>query len=138
MSLALGIAQGAIKVAQKIFGGFKKRKEKKIARKAQQLLESQTQLTNASKRFGVPGIVADNVDFSQIQSLINPGGGLQAISGAANNLLMLKGNQEAIQPTAANVALEERTLGGPGRVNPMLLIGGAFILILLFITKRGR
>lgn len=134
----LGIAQGAVAIGQKLFGGIKKRREAKIAKKAQRLLEQNSSLQNAARKFGFStGIVEQRSDLEAINSLINPGGGLQAISGAANNLLMMKGNQEAIQPTAANVALEERVTG-PGRVNPMLLIGGAFILILLFITKRGR
>jgi len=138
MSLLLGIAGGAVKIGQKIFGGIKKRRENKIAKKAQNLLEQQTKFNTLSSKFGfTPGIVGDNEAFAQIQSFINPGAGTQSISSAANALLNSKGSFEAIQPTAANVALEERTqANGLGNVNPMLLIGGAFILILLFISKR--
>ncbi len=137
MSLLLGIAGGALKIGQKLFGGIKKRREAKIAKKAQNLLEQQTKFNSLSAKFGfTPGVVQDDA-FEQIQSLINPGAGTQSISSAANALLNLKGGGEAIQPTAANVALEERVqMSGPGNVNPMLLIGGALVLILLFISKR--
>lgn len=135
---ALGIASGAIKLGQKIFGGFKKRQEKRIARKAQTLIESQTRLSDAARKFGfTPTIVDDErFDISQVNSLINPSRGSLSLSSAANALFAVKGgDQDAIRPTAANVALEER-VQGPGNVNPMLLIGGALVLILLFISKR--
>jgi len=140
MSLLLGIAGGAVKIGQKIFGGIKNRREKKIAKKAQALLEQQTRLTKfntISQKFGfTPGIVGDTDNSDELGFLINPGAGTQSLSSAANALFNRKGDPEALKPTSASVALDERENPGPGKVNPMLLIGGAFVLILLFISKR--
>jgi hypothetical protein len=137
MSL-IGIAAGAVKVGQKIFQGIKKRKEKKIEKLATKIADQRSTIAKVNS-IATPGIFAsqgDNTDaLASLKSLINPSAGLQSISSAANNLQDLKGGAEEIQPTAANVALQERA-SGAGPVNPMLLIGGAFILILLFISKK--
>lgn len=136
----LGIATGAVNIGKKIFGGIKRRQEKRIAKKAQNLLESQTRLSDAARKFGfTPTIVDDEqFDLSQVNSLINPQRGSLALSSAANALFAVKGGDaENVRPSAANVALEERAkMPGPGNVNPMILIGGALVLILLFISKR--
>lgn len=133
----LGIATGAVNIGKKIFGGIKRRQEKRIAKKAQNLLESQTRLSDAARKFGFTPTIVDDEEFdlSQVNSLINPQRGSLSLSSAANSLFAIKG--ENIAPSAANVALEERAkMPGPGNVNPMILIGGALVLILLFISKR--
>jgi len=143
----LAIAKGAFNIGQKIFGGIKKRQERKIEKRANQLVERERKLAEADAFFGgstlpirTPGIVQEaNTEkvglFGRIQSLINPEAGTQAISSAANNLLLAKGGNLE-NPVASNAAIAERENNGPGKVNPMLLIGGAFILILLFISKK--
>jgi hypothetical protein len=133
----LGIATGAVKIGQKIFGGIKKRQEAKIEKKAAALVDRQNKLASASALFGTPGIVqSSNQDLlSSLKSLIKPDAGLQSISSAGNSLAALKGDNENIQPTAANVALKERVKDSRGGVNPMVLIGAALALLLL-IKKR--
>jgi hypothetical protein len=83
MAAVLGIAAGAIKVGQKIFEGFKNRKEKKIEKKATALLEAQTKKDAAVNKFG-------NL-FGGGAGISSPGEGTQSISASGNFLAGVKG-----------------------------------------------
>lgn len=130
----LAIAQGAIKIGQKIFQGVKARKEAKIEKAANRLEIQRSSLADVSKFF-TPGIVQSNPNLlGQLGSLINPSAGLQAISGAGNALAMAKGD---VQPQNANMAAGEQVGGNAGGgMNPILLIGAGIVLLLLLMKKR--
>jgi len=135
----LGIASGALKIGQKIFAGVKKRREAKIEKKAQNLVDAQDKLAAQVAKFGGFGLVdvasSDKLDvMKSIKSFINPDQGTMAVSGAANALNTIKGGGESIMPTAANVALQERTSKGGFNFdfkNPIVLVGIALLGFLL-------
>jgi hypothetical protein len=131
----LAIATGALKIGQKIFQGIKNRKEKKVEKKAAALVEAQ------NKQAQVNG---------QIGALLSSMGGndSQVISGSGNFLAGIKSAfspNEAIanfQPVSGAVAVNQqnkeaaRVSGGMGGMNPMYLLIGAGVLLLLIFKKR--
>lgn len=132
----LGIAKGAIKIGQKIFQGIKNRKEKKVEKKAAALVEAQ------QKQAQVQGKIGEV--FSSLG-----GADTQVISGAGNFLAGIKSAfspNETIanfQPVSGAVAVNQqnekaaRVSGGMmGGMNPMYLLIGAGVLLLLIFKKR--
>lgn len=142
----LGIATGAAKVAGKIFKGVQKRREAKVEKRVQALFDAQEKKAQIDSLFRTPPIVAtDKVDsikkpsfISSLGSLIDPGAGTQAISGAANTLQDVKGGVMNLTPISGAQAIAEssRSNNDVNRVNPMLLIGGAVLVAILFLMKR--
>lgn len=134
----LGIVSGAGKVIGKLFSNIKAKKEAKIEKKAQAIVDQKTKLDSFSARFGfTPGIVQQSNDektnlLAQIGSLINPTAGSMAVSGAGNVIGALKGDEVV---TASNVALKQRNNGSdPNKM--MLIIGGALLLLLVILKKK--
>lgn len=131
----LAIATGAIKIGQKIFQGIKNRKEKKVEKKAAALVEAQ------NKQAQVEGTIGKL--FSSMG-----GNDTQVISGSGNFLAGIKSAfspNEAIanfQPVSGAVAVNQqnkeaaRVSGGMGGMNPMYLLIGAGVLLLLIFKKR--
>jgi len=155
----VSIATGAAKIAGKIFQGVKVRREEKIEKKAAQLVDQRTKLASLNNLFNPdnepwlgnsPGIVSGSNPVQSVvrrilnpqpakpqpsAPLINPEAGSLAISGAANNLMDAKAGM--IMPVSGSQQ-QNQGFNDPNKINPMLLIGGAFIVLLLFISKRGR
>ena len=131
----LAIATGAVKIGQKIFQGIKNRKEKKVEKKAAALVEAQ------NKQAQVEGTIGKL--FSSMG-----GNDTQVISGSGNFLAGIKSAfspNEAIanfQPVSGAVAVNQqnkeaaRVSGGMGGMNPMYLLIGAGVLLLLIFKKR--
>jgi hypothetical protein len=131
----LGIASGAIKIGQKIFQGIKNRKEKKVEKKAQALVDAQNKQAQVEGKIG---------------KLFSTMGGqdTQVISGSGNFLAGIKSAfspNETIanfQPVSGAVAVNQqnekaaRVSGGMGGMNPMYLLIGAGVLLLLIFKKR--
>ena len=131
----LAIATGAIKIGQKIFEGIKNRKEKKVEKKAAALVEAQ------NKQAQVEGTIGKL--FSSMG-----GNDTQVISGSGNFLAGIKSAFSPSQPTAnfqpvsGAIAVNQqnkeaaRVSGGMGGMNPMYLLLGAGVLLLLIFKKR--
>lgn len=142
----LAIAQGAAKVAGKIFQGVKKRREAKVEKAAGRLLEAEQRRSQINQLFSTPGIVQGNAPIgtlkkpafiSSLSGLIDPGAGSQAISGAANALQQIKGG--AVAPRDAKLVAEEVSVGTGKGFDPKWLLYGAVALIALpFIKKLIR
>ena len=128
----LAIATGAIKIGQKIFQGIKNRKEKKVEKKAAALVEAQ------NKQAQVEGTIGKL--FSSMG-----GNDTQVISGSGNFLAGIKSAFSPtanFQPVSGAVAVNQqnkeaaRVSGGMGGMNPMYLLLGAGVLLLLIFKKR--
>lgn len=128
----LGIASGALKIGQKIFQGIKNRKEKKVEKKAQALVDAQNKQATVNEKIGA------------VFASMGGGQGTQAISASGNLLAGIKAafspNKDiaAFQPVSgANaVAKQNADAAGGGGMNPMFLLLGAGLLILLIFKKR--
>lgn len=127
----LGIASGALKIGQKIFQGIKNRKEKKVEKRAQALIDAQEKQAQVQGKIGA------------VLSTMG-GNDSQVISGAGNFLAGIKSaftpNQAIanFQPVSGAQAVNQqnRALNSPGGMNPMYLLIGAGLLILLIFKKR--
>lgn len=139
----LGIATGAAKVAGKIFQGVQKRRDAKVEKKVQQLVDAREKKAAIDSLFTTSPVLADpNLGkvkkpsfISSLGSLIDPGAGTQAISGAANTLQDIKGGAMNITPISGAQAVADNR-NDVNRVNPILLIGGAVLMVILFLMKR--
>lgn len=139
MGLLLGIASGAFKIGQKLFGNIKARKEAKIEKKAEALADAKIKLATAENFFSqfTPGIVQekDSGLLQQVKGLISQAGS-QQISSAGNNLNEMKNTTgfSELSPKPSMVALQERTVTDArlGGMNPLFLLAGvaAFFLLL--------
>jgi len=134
----LAIAQGAAKIAGKLFQGVKKARDKKVQKAAQRLVNAQEKQSSIGQFFN-PGIV-QTADLgkvarpgliSSLGSLIS-GEGSQQISSAANNLNAVKGG-----PVEPRTGSEAATSGGTGMgIDPKIILYGLGALLLFFIIKR--
>jgi hypothetical protein len=141
------IAQGAAKVAGKLFTAVKNQRDKKVQKAANRLLDAQTRQLRVNQVFNTPGIIQNNdpVDslkkpkfISSLGSLINPDAGSLAISGAANALQAVKGG-EPVNPRNAQLVAEEVSGGSNMKFDPKWLLYGAIALIAFpFIKKLLR
>lgn len=135
----LGIATGAARVAGKLFQGVKRRREERVEKAAERLVEAQNRAAKVNTLFTASPVLADpdlKIDrpglISRFKDLIDPGAGLQAISGAANNLQNVK---QVVSPISGAQAIAQQS-EDRNKVNPMLLIGGAVLVAILFLMKR--
>jgi hypothetical protein len=128
----LGIAAGALKIGQKISQGIKNRKEKKVEKKAQALIDAQNKQAQVEGKIGA------------VLSTMG-GNDSQVISGAGNFLAGIKSaftpneNIAAFQPISGAQAVQKQNqdaAGGMGGMNPMYLLIGAGVLLLLIFKKR--
>jgi hypothetical protein len=152
MGLFLGIASGAIKIGQKIFGKIKEKREAKVEKKAAALVAAQNKAAASDDK---------------IASILGTLGGSQAVSSSGNALAGLKALITGAAPVAAvnpqpattpnfypemgslagngvraskasyQEVRDQREGGGSGGNNKMLLIiGGAALVLLLIFKKR--
>ncbi len=139
----LAIAQGAAKVAGKIFQGVKKARDRKVEKAAGRLLETQKKQAEIDGLFRTAPIISDvNLGtvkrpgfISSLGSLIKNDTGSQVISGAGNALADLKSGP--VTPRNAALVADEQA-GGKGFDPKYILIGLGLLLALPFIKKLIR
>ena len=81
MGLLGSIANGALKIGKKIYTGIKERKEKKVEKKAEQLLKAQQDAANIGLKLEGTGLISGSGNIiNQIKGLINPSSGAVAVA----------------------------------------------------------
>lgn len=138
----LGIAQGAGRLAGKLFKVAQNARDRKVEKAAQRLVDAREKQKEIFA-FGTPGIIGQNkpVDtlkkpafISSLGSLINPDAGTQAVSGAANALQEIKGG--AVAPRNAQEVAEEVSGGRGMGFDPKWLLYLLGLVILFPFIKR--
>jgi hypothetical protein len=119
----LAIAQGAVQIGQKIFGGIKRRRtERKEKRAIRQITRDAKLAAAESNIFGTPGIIPDS-GISQaaagFQNMLGTGGFVDQVV-----------NREQIRLAQQDPEPQQNRM--------VLIIGGLFLLVVLFGKKLFR
>jgi hypothetical protein len=138
----LGIAQGAAKVAGKLFGAVKKARDKKVAKAAQRLVDAQGRANQVNTLFSTPGIVQQGEPIGSVKrpnfisslgSLIDKSG-TQTVTSAANNLSDMKAG--AVIPVAGSDFYTEQNQTQNKGFDPKWIMIGVGALLLFPILKK--
>ncbi len=114
MGLLGAIANGSLKIGKKIYTGIKERKEKKVEKKAEQLLKAQQDAANIGLKLEGTGLISGSGNIiNQIKGLINPSSGAVAVA-----------NQNAPQPQGENPIV--------------YIVGGIVAVFVLFKLMNGK